>query len=150
MFKKLANIFTKEHIVESLRERSESKIQDLELAVGAVLLEASGRDHDYAPEEVETIFKLMKRELGLQDAELTDILEVADVMRRDKHKVDEYFKSLVTVFSASEREVILEMVRKVILADGRIDTSEDRYFKQVTARLQLSEEQAEKVKRKLG
>ena len=140
MFKKLAGIL--EGSVGLDKDSSgEPTTEDLQIATGVLLLEMSGRDEDYAPEEVRAIFLEMKAQFGIEDEhEIMALLEKATDLREEKEKIDSFVQTLIDNYSEEQRSLILSMAWKVILADGEIEKAEKRFAKQLATRLQLSEE----------
>ena len=106
----------------------------------------AGSDGDYAPEELQTIFAIMKREFDLTEDEVADLLEIADLSREEKGKIDEFIQLINQSFSEAQRGKILEMVWRVIFADQQVEKFERRFAAQVKSRLQLSDEISQAAK----
>ena len=68
--------------------------EDLQIATGVLLLEMAGKDEDYAPEEVQTIFRTMEKEFGLEDTEVLALLENAEKIRAEKDKIDDFVAAI--------------------------------------------------------
>ncbi len=120
---------------------------ELQIAVGLLLLQMAGQDDDYAPEEVKTVYRVMQQQFGLSDEETLELLEVADVVRQDKSKVDGYFKAISENYTSDQKKLIFTMLWQVVLADGKVEKFEERFATQVKFRLQLSDAQVEEAKK---
>ncbi len=145
MFKKLKDFFRGSSKLVVDRSGQPTN-EDLQIATGILLLQMAGADEDYAPEEVAIVYQTIGRAFKLDDETAGRILEIADAARGNSEKVTEYFKSLSQHFTTSQRQQIFAMAWKVIVADGQIAKFEQRYAEQVKARLQLTNEEAEKAK----
>ena len=146
MFKRLKQFLTGAESNLEIDSSGEETSRELHVATGILLLEMAGSDGDYAPEEVQTIFTIMKREFDLTEDEVADLLEIADLSREKKGKIDEFIQLINQNFSEAQRGKILEMVWRVILADQQIEKFERRFAAQIKSRLQLSDEVNEAAK----
>lgn len=120
--------------------------RDLQIATGVLLLEMAGADQDYAPEEVRTIFSIMEKHFGIADNDTLELMEQADKLRQEPGKLDEFVKVVNENFSDKQKQLILAMIWKVIIADELIEKYEQRFAAELRQRLQLSREQAEEAK----
>jgi uncharacterized tellurite resistance protein B-like protein len=120
--------------------------RDLQIATALLLLEMSGQDGDYAPEEVDAMIKSMKNEFNMNQAQALEIMEAADSLRNQTEKIDDFVKVINENFKPKQRQTVLTMVWRVILADGIIDKFETRFATQLKFRLQLTDAQAEQAK----
>lgn len=145
MFKKLKEFF---HTGLTLEKGSSNQASDAELqiAVGMLLLQMAGVDEDFAPEEVKTVFASMQSQFSLSQDETTELLEVADIVRKDKAKMDAYFRAINDNFDVAQKQLIYAMMWKVVLADGKVEKFEDRFATQVKFRLQLTDAQVDEAK----
>lgn len=142
MFKRVKEFFQGETSL-AVDSSGTASDQDVRIATGVLLLEISGSDQDYAPEEVQAIFRTMKTQFKMEEDEVMDLLEIADAAREEKGKIDEFVKSINDNFTSEQKQLVLAMVWKVVIADGQVDKFEKRFAAQLRARLQLTDEQAE-------
>ncbi len=144
-----------ENFGEYFRGRKATLIQDVSgkptardvmIATGLFLLEMAGADNDYDPDETRVIFDVMAKQFRMDEEQVLEILELADVLRKDRSKLDDFFSSLLQVFSGEQREKVFAMVWKVVIADGRVDKFELRLATQYRHRLKLTDQQFENAK----
>ncbi len=97
----------------------------LHVATCALLLEIAHIDGTFTEDEKKRIVSAMRSEYGLSDSELASVMHAAD--REVKKSIDLWqFTSLINRhFSPEEKLRIIEMVWKVIYADGNLDMYED-------------------------
>ena len=119
--------------------------EDLLIATGVLLLQMAGSDADFAPEEVRTIFQVMKSQFNVAEGELKNLLEQANSLREERGKIDEFINIINANFNLKQRQKVLAMLWKVILADGKIDKFEARYATQLKFRLQLTDQEAKEA-----
>lgn len=120
--------------------------EDILIATSIILLEMAGSDDDYAPEEVQTIFKVMQDQFNIQKGDVYNILNQAKELREESEKIDEFIAVINANFKAPQRQLILAMVWKVVFADGEVEKFEERFANQLQHRLQLTPDEAKRAK----
>jgi len=120
--------------------------KDLQIASAVLLLEMAGADDDYAPEEVKACFSVLEQQFGIEDEETIAIFESAEQARQDKGKIDEFVAAINENFNDKQKQLLMAMVWRVIVADEVVENFEKRFATQLRTRLQLSREQAEESK----
>lgn len=141
MFKKVSE-FLKGDVKLDIDASGNPTEEDMLIATGVLLLQMAGSDSDFAPEEVRTIFQVMKAQFNIEEGELKPILEQANTLREEKGKIDEFVTTINANFNLKQRQRVLAMLWKVILADGKVDKFETRYATQLKFRLQLTDQEA--------
>lgn len=121
--------------------------RSLMVTIGALMLEMAGADNDYAPEEIQACFRSLEKQFGISDTEAMEILEQADSLRNDKSALSNNIEKLNLNFSEEQRQLILSLIWKVVVADEKIEKYELRIANQLRVRLQLSDEQAEDARK---
>ena len=121
------------------------------LVTGALLLEMAGKDEDYAPEEVQAIFGVLKKQFKLKDQEVMDLLEAADKLREEsadhKDRIGEFVAAINNRLNEQQRIKVLAMIWKVVMADEMVDDFERKFAAQMKSRLQLTDDQADEAQR---
>jgi uncharacterized tellurite resistance protein B-like protein len=77
--------------------------------------------------------------------EFEHVIKAALELRQDG-VIDSFARQINDFYSASERELILALNWKLVIADGEIGDSENKFMTQLRYRLMLSEEQARVAK----
>ena len=117
--------------------------RSLQLAIAMLLLDMSGRDEDYAPEEVGTILRTLVAEFESGKEAMLEIINDADRERKKKENVNQGVRLLNDSYNDSQKITIISLLWKVLIADGKVDKSESRYLEQIKNRLHLTEAQIE-------
>lgn len=114
---------------------AETKTIRPELAVAALLVHAARADDDYADSEVAAI------DTVLADG-VVDGLEAAATLRREAETVEaaaadvvRFTQAIKAAMSEEEREVFLERMWRVVLADGVRDPDENAFMRRLAALL---------------
>lgn len=115
---------------------------DIKIATGVLLLEMAGADDDYAPEEIDAVFRTIESAFKITDKQALELLEMADTLRSTTSKIDSFVATINQHFSEEQKVQVLAMIWQVIKADKKVDKFEKRFAEQMKNRLQLSNEQA--------
>ncbi len=142
MFGKLREYFAGEQTSLDVDKTGMATAHDLHVATVVVLIEMAGADKEVARPEAEAICVSMQDHFGLGEDEVPELVEIALSAKSEKGKIDEFVKAINENFNPKQRQEILTMVWKVVLADGKIDKFEERFAVQMKTRFQLSDEQA--------
>ena len=143
MLRKIAEFFKGEQSGVDVDESGNPTSHDLQVATVVLMVEMASADHEVAPEEAEAVCNAVASQFSVDEEEIPELVQIAIAARQEAGKIDEFVGLINDNFNASQRQRILAMMWKVVLADGRIDKFEERFINQLVSRFQLSEDQAE-------
>jgi len=109
----------------------------IQVAASALLVEMARADDEFSEEEGERIISILKKEFSLTDEIAKELIEMAELEL--KASVDLWqFTSLINAnYSPEEKIRLMELVWRVIYADGRLDRHEDYLVKKIAHLLNL-------------
>ncbi len=143
----LKGLFSKPEVLSLRVTKTGAAVgRDLQIGVAAVLLELSGRDDDYAPEEVGTILRTLTAQFEIEKEAMLEIVTLADRDRKNKEQLSECIRNINDSYNDSQKITILSLLWQVLIADGKVDKAESRYIEQMRNRLRLTEAQLEQGK----
>ncbi len=143
MFRKIKDFFSGSSdlsVTLTQDKAGENTTRDLHIATAVLLVEIAGSDNDIAIQESNTLCAMMQQQFDISAEELPELLQIAVAARKEKGKIDDFVACLNQNFSDEQRLMVLAMIWKVILADGKIDKAEERFGLQLRNRLRLKEE----------
>lgn len=112
---------------------------DVDVAVAALLVEAARMDDRFDAAERAEITRLLKSRFDLSEKDATDLLEQAhDRVQHDT----QYFRFTHTIthsMSEEERAEVIEMLWRVVYADGVLDANEDALIRQISDLIGVSD-----------
>lgn len=120
---------------------------DLHVATAVLLIEMAGQDQDIAREEAEAVCTLMQQQFGISEARIPELVEIAISSRKSKGKINEFVSVVNDRFSEEQRTVVLGMIWKIVLADGKIEQYERNFANQMQQRLKLGDEAAKEARK---
>ncbi len=147
MFKKILSFFKNQAISLEIDNSGNPSNHDIQIAVAILLLESSGTDNDYAPEEIKTAYKILENHFKLSNEEAEKILEQADIFRGEKEKINQFVKVINQSFSIKQKQLVFALIWKIICADNKVTKEEAKISDQFQTRLQLSDEEAGEAKK---
>ena len=121
--------------------------RDLLVSVVVLLAATAHADTDFETAEMNSIVGQMFSEFGLKDYESGEILELAEYLVKDGSKIDQYLQNVVAKFDADQRQIVLAMVWRVILADGLAERFETELAVELRTKLMLSLEQGVRARK---
>lgn len=115
----------------------------IDLAVAALLVEAAQIDGAIPPAEREIMQRLMRERLRLSEEETALLLRIAEGEFAAALDDWVFTQTVREHYAMEERQRVLEMMWRVVYADGRLARLEDALMGHVTEALGLAPEQAD-------
>ncbi len=147
MFKKVSDFLSGKQSSLEVDASGNPTEDDLLIATGVLLLEMAGSDDDFAPEELQTIYRVMQEEFKIEKGEVYELLSEADNLRNEKGKIDEFVNTINANFKPAQRQKVLSMIWQVVYADGEVERFETRFATQLKFRLKLTDEEEREAKK---
>lgn len=150
MFKNLNDFFSREDTSLQLDKHGRPTAHELHVATIVLMIEMAGSDKNVAPEEAETVCKNIIKEFSIEEERIPELVKIAIESRIEHGKIDQFISSINESFDDQQKVLVMAMIWKVILADGKIDVFERKFAAQLKSRLQLNDQQAEEARKIAG
>lgn len=140
MFNMIEKFFSPVREAERPAETGADK-HKLLVATCALLLEMAGIDDEFSEEEQAGIMKILTEDLGLP---LSDAREIEQTARKKLEAALDlwHFTNLINQnYSQEEKEQVMELVWRVVYADGTLDKHEDYLVHKIARLLNLQHRQ---------
>jgi uncharacterized tellurite resistance protein B-like protein len=124
--------------VEAESGRPDRPLSSVHLAACALLLELAHADDEFSPAERAHIGAVLQRHFGLEDATARELIELAEVQRRQSSDYYQFTRLIVDRYDLGQRMVLAEIMWGVILADGKITEHESYLVRKLGNLLDLS------------
>ena len=149
MFDKLRDFLQKdsEDVSLEIDKTGTPTDKDLILATAVLLVEMAASDNEIAQEEGATVGALITGQFGVKYTELEGVIQAAIEARKKAAKIDQFVGCINEHFTEAQKQKVLAMLWKIVIADGKIDKFEERLTTQMKFRFQLTDEQAEAARR---
>lgn len=112
----------------------------LRTATAVLLLEMARADFQETPEEIAQVRRAIQVELGLSDSQIEELMEMAE---EERLRSTDYFQFTALInkhATPEEKAVIVEMMWRVAMADGRLDTYEEHLIRKIANLLHVRRE----------
>lgn len=111
---------------------------DVRVAVCALFLEMANIDGKFSASEQDYVISLLKREYGLSDQHVVDLMEASQKGLKDSIDLWQFTNLINQNYSRDEKIQIIEMVWQIVYADGRLDKHEDYLVHKLAKLLRLT------------
>lgn len=119
---------------------------DIQISTCILLLRMAAADNEVAQEELATIVDDLQRQFDLPQDQVDQLMEMSSALNWQSEKVDEFIQVLNSKFDESQRRLILALVWKVVIADGKVDAFERKFASELAAQLLLDDKEARRAK----
>jgi uncharacterized tellurite resistance protein B-like protein len=133
----LQNIFSKAGLEESAAGTTTAE-EKIYLATLALFLEMAQIDGEFSQEEINRITEIFTGEYGLKKDYLERLTRMAKQELKDSHDLWRFTNLLNRDLSRVEKIRIVELIWKIIYADGKLDRYEDYLIHKLARLLNLA------------
>lgn len=129
-------------------KEGEAVDRDLRIATVLVLIQLGHIDDEFDSEELRALVVNVGKAFILDDVEVGELLELTNIIRKKEGVLSSAVELINQSFSPAQKEEILSVVWKVIMADGVADSVEARYAALVRERFGLGLDAAIRARQK--
>jgi uncharacterized tellurite resistance protein B-like protein len=125
----------------------EATSKEVQIAVAALLSHFALADDHMRSEETEKISSALRREFNLADHEVGELLEVVQVMRNDRVKLDRFVELVNLHFNVDQKTTLMGIAWQVVLSDNQVEKFEAQSAARIRAALGLTMEQGVRARK---
>ena len=143
MFDKLKTFFDKK------TEISEFSFDSDKIAIVALLISTAKYDGNFDDSEKIEIQKLIESYFSLSSQNTDDLFKAAEKIESEANDLHQFTRSLNEVLNEEEKLTIMELIWKIVMADGIIDNYEENLVRRLSGLLYLQDKDIGNMKNKL-
>ena len=143
MFDKLKTFFDKK------TEITEFSFNSDKIAVVALLISTAKYDGNFDDSEKLEIQKLIESYFSLSSQKTDDLFKAAEKLESEANDLQQFTRSLNEVLNEEEKLKIMELIWKIVMADGVIDNYEENLVRRLSGLLYLQDKDIGNIKNKL-
>ena len=143
MFDKLTTFFDKK------TEITEFSFNSDKIAVVALLISTAKYDGNFDDSEKLEIQKLIESYFSLSSQNTDDLFKAAEKIESEANDLQQFTRSLNEVLNEEEKLTIMELIWKIVMADGIIDNYEENLVRRLSGLLYLQDKDIGNIKNKL-
>lgn len=129
--------------------QEEKNSHDIQVATCALFLEMANIDGEFSDSERENIISILKENYHLSDEYTAELLEASNEELKQSIDLWQFTHLINQNYSTEEKIRIIEMVWKIVYADGKLDGHEDYLVHKLTKLLRLTHKQLIDAKLKI-
>ena len=131
---------------ERSSQTNEVQEQDIRIATCALFLEMANIDGEFSKSERESIISILKEEYDLSEEYAVELTENANEQLKDSIDLWHFTNLINENYSEEERIRVVELLWKLMYADGKVDQHEDYLVHKLASLLRLSHKKLIKAK----
>jgi uncharacterized tellurite resistance protein B-like protein len=136
MFDRLRNMLTGGPAPEPKQEH-----ERVQVATCVLLLEMAHADEEFHQMEELLIRDLLQQKFELSPGCAAELIEFAQQQRQESLDLHQFARQINADFTIEEKEEVMEVVWRIVYADGVLDQHEDYLVRKIATLLRLSHRQ---------
>ena len=137
----MKKFFQQDAVPDKTAIKEEDRAERIQVATCALLLEVANSDDEFSDIERDNIVQILERDFELSDEYAKELMELSDKEREESIDLWQFTNLVNEHYSIEEKIKIIEMVWKVIYADGKLDKYEDHLAHKLSNLLKLTHKQ---------
>lgn len=126
----------------------EHTVDELHLAAAVLLVEAARMDDSIGDDERGVIVDLVRARFELSDEAVESVVELADQVARDAVELSRFTRRIREDFDHEERIEMIEMLWRVVYADGVVHDHEANLLRRVAGLLYVSDRESGEARKR--
>lgn len=123
-------------------------VDDLHLAAAVLLVETARMDDAIGEDERSMIVELVRNRFDLSDAAVESVVELADQVAHDAVELSRFTRRIRDDFDHEERIEMIEMLWRVVYADGVVHDHEANLLRRVAGLLYVSDRESGEARKR--
>ncbi len=123
-------------------------VDELHLAAAVLLLETARMDDAIDDDERAVIVGLVRSRFGLGDEEVAAVVELADQVAHDSVELSRFIRRIRDGFDHDERVEMVEMLWRVVYADGVVHDHEANLLRRIAGLLYVSDRESGEARKR--
>lgn len=146
----------KKKIIEILREKTrmsfpveeDDRTFEMLLAACALLLELASADGEFTHDERKRIYELLREEYQMFTDDIEELIHVVESVFGPEHDRKDFTEAVNDQYSVHEKKHLVELMWKIVFADGVVDEKEARLVETLAKKLGISKNEVQQAARK--
>ena len=144
MFDKLKTFF------DDKADISEVNFKPEQVATVALLISTAKYDGAFDEAERDEIMSLIKNYFSLSSDDSNELFKAAEIIEDEANDLQQFTRTLNLILSDEEKLKIIELIWKIVMADGVIDSYEENLVRRLSGLLYLQDKDIGNIKNKLA
>ena len=141
--------FIQKGVLDETEMQDGNSAERIRVATCALLLEVANSDDEFSESEREHIVRILTKDFQLSHEDAQELMQLSERERKESIDLWQFTNQINEHYSLNEKIKIIEMVWKVIYADGKLDKYEDHLAHKLSRLLRLTHDQLIEAKLKV-
>ena len=137
-------------LLSDKKEVSEQKFEASQLAVASLMITTALHDGEFDEIEKDEILKLLGNYYDLNMDKLNKLFEASYKLVDNANDIHQFTSKINSLINDEEKIMIIEMIWKIVIADGRIDDYENALVRKISGLLYIDDFKVGEIKKKLS
>ena len=132
----------------STEQPGQQNVDDLHLAAAVLLIEAARMDDTFDSEERVIIANLVRSKFDLSENEASSLINLANQVAENSIELSRFTKKIRDSFGHDDRVEMVEMLWRVVLADGKLHDHEASLLRRAAGLLYVTDKENGEAKKR--
>ena len=132
----------------STEQPGQQNVDDLHLAAAVLLIEAARMDDTFDSEERVIIANLVRSKFDLSENEASSLINLANQVAENSIELSRFTKQIRDSFGHDDRVEMVEMLWRVVLADGKLHDHEANLLRRAAGLLYVTDRESGEAKKR--
>ena len=132
------------------KDVKEDEFEASQLAVASLMVTTALHDGEFDEIEKDEILKLLGNFYKLDNDNLNKLFEASFELVDNANDIHQFTSKINSFLTDDEKIMIIEMIWKIVIADGRIDDYENALVRKISGLLYIDDFKVGEIKKKLS
>ena len=129
---------------------SDGDFKPEQVATVALLISTAKYDGAFDESERDEIMSLVKNYFSLSSNDSNELFKAAEIIEDEANDLQQFTRTLNLILNDEEKLKIIELIWKIVMADGVIDNYEENLVRRLSGLLYLQDKDIGNIKNKLA
>ncbi len=137
-------------LISDKKKVEEEEFDTSQLAVASLMVTTAMHDGEFDEVEKDEILKLLGNFYNLNNDKLNKLFEASYELVDNANDIHQFTSKINSFLTDEEKIMIIEMIWKIVIADGRIDDYENALVRKISGLLYIDDFKVGEIKKKLS
>ena len=137
-------------LLSDKKEMQEEEFDASQLAVASLMVTTALHDGEFDEIEKDEILKLLGNFYNLNNDKLNKLFEASYELVDNANDIQQFTSKINSYLTDEEKIMIIEMIWKIVIADGRIDDYENALVRKISGLLYVDDFKVGEIKKRLS
>ena len=137
-------------LISDKKKVEEEEFDTSQLAVASLMVTTAMHDGEFDEVEKDEILKLLGNFYNLNNDKLNKLFEASYELVDNANDIHQFTSKINSFLTDEEKIMIIEMIWKIVIADGRIDDYENALIRKISGLLYIDDFKVGEIKKKLS